>query len=478
MAHAVVEERPPLHMGLPLSHGKVAMWLFLVTEIMFFTGLIGTYIVLRNGSRDWATPHQVHLIEWLGALNTFVLICSSLSVVLAHSSISKGDVKKTLGWIGITLALGFVFLVVKAIEYKGKFDHHILPGHVAYDQYEYRAAERKREDVPYPKALREDLEHLSMEAAEKGLPAGLADRVAFLLGMVETFDSQKALSPTERDEIRELTKSGKPATGEQLNALRNSLRGKLLTRTQRSGLVLLLDNLSADKDKKRHLTQPQSDALNKLADGKLPGLITTAQADALKSLLAGKPLQAEQVNTLGKLLVESAALTPEQQEALALKLAGKPLTKDKDDALQTLLADKPLTEGQQLKLGELLQPKASETGLKWDEFKAKLDNNTLTDTDQVKLMSAVAFLTVEDFEEVHLPYIIPQGNIWTSCYFVMTGFHAIHVIGGLVVFVIILLMGAFGRLGLQHESMIELTGLYWHFVDIVWIFLFPLLYLV
>jgi cytochrome c oxidase subunit III len=60
----------------------------------------------------------------------------------------------------------------------------------------------------------------------------------------------------------------------------------------------------------------------------------------------------------------------------------------------------------------------------------------------------------------------------------MTGFHALHVLGGLVIFVIILVMAYRGRFGVRHESMIELTGLYWHFVDIVWIFLFPLLYLV
>src|SRR6516225_3872706 len=92
MEHPAHEETP-VHMGLPLSNGKLAMWLFLVTEIMFFTGLIGTYIVLRNGQPRpldhtseqtmatsfwdaWPTPHQVHLVEWIGALNTFVLICS------------------------------------------------------------------------------------------------------------------------------------------------------------------------------------------------------------------------------------------------------------------------------------------------------------------------------------------------------------------------------------------------------------------
>jgi cytochrome c oxidase subunit III len=51
-------------------------------------------------------------------------------------------------------------------------------------------------------------------------------------------------------------------------------------------------------------------------------------------------------------------------------------------------------------------------------------------------------------------------------------------VGLLVIFVIILLMGMRGTLGPQHVSLLELTGLYWHFVDIVWIFLFPLLYLV
>jgi cytochrome c oxidase subunit 3 len=80
--------------------------------------------------------------------------------------------------------------------------------------------------------------------------------------------------------------------------------------------------------------------------------------------------------------------------------------------------------------------------------------------------------------ELHLTAVIPWGNMWASCYFAMTGFHALHVLGGLVVFVIILGMALVGKLTTQHETMLEVTGLYWHFVDIVWIFLFPLLYLV
>ena len=78
----------------------------------------------------------------------------------------------------------------------------------------------------------------------------------------------------------------------------------------------------------------------------------------------------------------------------------------------------------------------------------------------------------------HVSYSIPFGNLWASSYFAMTGFHALHVLGGLVIFAVYLLAYLFGKFGAQSELSIELVGLYWHFVDIVWIFLFPLLYLV
>src|ERR1700724_2323107 len=100
MAHAVVADHPPGHMGLPLPNAKLAMWLFLVTEIMFFTALIGVYMLLRNGQpttrEPWPAPHDVHLEEWIGALNPFVLICSSLTVVLAHWSLHTHNPRRAV----------------------------------------------------------------------------------------------------------------------------------------------------------------------------------------------------------------------------------------------------------------------------------------------------------------------------------------------------------------------------------------------
>jgi cytochrome c oxidase subunit 3 len=307
MAHAVLEEHEAPHMGLPVSNGKLAIWLFLVTEIMFFTGLIGTYIILRNGTptkaEPWPTPHQVYLEEYIGAINTFVLICSSLTVVLAHYAIGRGNVRGATGYLGITLALGAVFLAIKAYEYNHKFEHDILPGHV-FERLEGQSG------VDYVAHVRKQLGAVVNDPGHHGMPeAAVHDCQALLAQMDAT-----------------------PMTVQQV-----------FERVQ--GTLVLKEHDAKGKGGGEH--------------GSTGG------------------------------------------EALLQK-----------------------------------------------------------------------------YPELPVKHVIPFGNLWASCYFAMTGFHALHVLGGLVVFVIILLMAAAGRLGRQHESMIELTGLYWHFVDIVWIFLFPLLYLV
>jgi len=83
---------PAVKMGIPIPNSKLGMWLFLGTEIMFFTAFIGTYIVLRFGAVAWPAPHDVHLSEPIGAFNTFVLICSSVTVVLEDEiDVGRGD---------------------------------------------------------------------------------------------------------------------------------------------------------------------------------------------------------------------------------------------------------------------------------------------------------------------------------------------------------------------------------------------------
>src|SRR4051812_18476127 len=135
--------------ALPIPNGKTCLWLFLSTEIMFFAGLIGTYIVLRFGAVAWPAPHDVLLSEPLGAFNTFVLICSSVTVVLGFEAAKLNQASKAKGYILLTFLLGCVFLGVKMYEYSHKFEHGIYPVKphgMLYDKADihYSAAVRKR----------------------------------------------------------------------------------------------------------------------------------------------------------------------------------------------------------------------------------------------------------------------------------------------------------------------------------------------
>src|SRR5271156_5107414 len=108
--HLTLEYEP----GLPLPNSKLIVWLFLSTEIMFFAALIGTFIVLRFGAMAWPSTHDVHLSEPIGAFNTFVLICSSVTIVLALEAAKGNRTGPAKVWIVLTFLLGSVFLGVKA----------------------------------------------------------------------------------------------------------------------------------------------------------------------------------------------------------------------------------------------------------------------------------------------------------------------------------------------------------------------------
>lgn len=131
-AHEHVE--PASATGIP--HDKVGMWVFLCSEIMFFTGLIGSYIVLRFASPVW--PHPGNTLNiWLTALNTFILICSSVTMVQALASVRDGDIRKLKLFLSLTLLFGAIFLSIQAYEYrhllhKGFNPHASLFGSVFY----------------------------------------------------------------------------------------------------------------------------------------------------------------------------------------------------------------------------------------------------------------------------------------------------------------------------------------------------------
>jgi len=294
------------HPGLPLPNAKLFMWLFLSTEIMFFAGLIGTYIVLRFGAPAWPRAHDVHLSEIIGFFNTIVLIISSVSVVLALEAARQNNTKMAKIYIWATFALGSAFLGIKMYEYSGKFSHGIYPMLPRSRIYE-------KADVYYASAVR-----LRLQAIK---------------GQIETQSE-----PTEEDKRR-------------LGVVNGLLEQKVVPAEKAAAL--------------------ETDPLKRQA-----GL--DALADAVQPLAPARG-------------------------------------------------------------------HAEHASHGWNE----------------------------EHPWLKLPMRIPGGNMWASTYFLLTGFHAIHVIVGLIVFALMIPM----TLDATRAGFIENIGLYWHFVDLVWIFLFPLLYL-
>jgi cytochrome c oxidase subunit 3 len=109
-----------------LANGKFGIWLFLASEVMLFGALFSTYIILRVGAAEW--PHG-ELNVWLGMANTFILIGSSVTMVMAWASLKLKDWSKHRLYLILTFVLAGIFLVNKYFEYADHFARGEGPWH-------------------------------------------------------------------------------------------------------------------------------------------------------------------------------------------------------------------------------------------------------------------------------------------------------------------------------------------------------------
>ena len=117
-----VEPRP----DTGLYNAKFGIWLFLASEVMLFGALFSSYILLRINATDWPAPGSILSIP-LATLNTFVLISSSVTMVMSWVALKMNNFGRFKLWMGLTFLLAVGFLVIKTIEYSTKFSHHIYP---------------------------------------------------------------------------------------------------------------------------------------------------------------------------------------------------------------------------------------------------------------------------------------------------------------------------------------------------------------
>jgi heme/copper-type cytochrome/quinol oxidase subunit 3 len=106
--------------------GRLGIWMFLASEIVIFGGLITIYVLYRLRHPEWSLLAH-NMVQAAGAINTLVLLTSSLTMVLAHAAVEHEDLKKAARYMLITVALGAVFMGIKAYEYGHEIGEGFTP---------------------------------------------------------------------------------------------------------------------------------------------------------------------------------------------------------------------------------------------------------------------------------------------------------------------------------------------------------------
>ncbi|MFO7652215.1 MAG: cytochrome c oxidase subunit 3 [Candidatus Krumholzibacteriia bacterium] len=360
---------------------KLAMWLFLVTEILLFGGLFCAYAVYRANHPEVFLFAHTFLDKQLGAVNTIVLLFSSFTMAWAVRAAQLGQRRLLVGLLAVTLLCGFGFLGIKGIEYEHKWKHGLLWG----ENFDYAALQPGEaghgERLPAEAAPAGDAAGATVAAGETGSAADAAGGAAGEAG----------------DAAGE--------TGEQI-ALADGSAGQRTT------------------------------------DATSPG--GTAET--------GSGRAGEGAETAGS--TGAADRTGAAEDAGAAGGTGSEPGPAQIDAHR----ESPL-------------PRALSPGLRAPSVRSKLAQSAPA--------PAGIQAVVEQHAALGAAAEIPRNvHVFFGIYFVMTGLHGLHVIAGMGLIGWLLVRALRGDFGTRNFTAVDLGGLYWHLVDLIWIFLFPLLYLI
>ncbi len=472
-----------------LYNAKAGIWLFLASEVMLFGGLFSSYIFLRVGA-DY--PWPVHDLDvTLGFWNTIVLIASSVTVLMALAMLKL----RKFGWYRINMALTVicagVFMFNKSMEYGAKFRHYavkltdgtFLTGHLPHGYH------IKFGDVS-------EL-NLVIAGSNKAVDAAPLD---YVLPHVAG-EAPKFKFPDGKEQVLDAS---------TFSELRSSTRAaaKKAFLDKRTELIAAAEKTLAEA-KDAYAIQ---EAKKKLQDAKNYNVIP----DTKIKLVALSPLKIDAAP--GDLFgYDATSITFKDGTTASGKLTDDKMTLEVDgvDARGTAQPDSSLAFDHRY-LGEAWQKAFVANRL---HHIAEFDKNYPTrDKDKsATLKKESLFLKLHSetppapgaehggehgaeahapaasgHGEAHHPTVIlekkdftffsnftPKLNTYYAIYFTLTGLHGAHVVAGALVLAYFL---CFDNRRLREDPVhlanrVEVGGLFWHFVDLVWIFLFPLLYL-
>ncbi len=456
-----------------LWNAKMGIWLFLASEVMLFGGLFSAYIFLRIGA-DY--PWPVHVLNpWYGFINTLVLIFSSITVLQAWLALKMRKWGMYQIWMVLTIACAGAFMCIKTVEYNDKFHHYgvqlndgsVLEGHLVNNEYLVKFGEVKTV------TLATRLNAKGMLGINLVNPASDAGFLKYLVegkpefkdesGNIVTLDSSVVAKL-----LAEATKNKKPTV-------------KL------TAVVPLKFNIEparlAAYDKGKAAFRDGTEIEGKLEDDTMRLLVDKVD---LRRLI---PTQEE---NLGKAVADVndadawKVLGPEWKEKYLkhYKEESGKFAKEHDKQV-------PLKNGDFVREAFTMEISLHENGATAHQVKPEInekETHKAAESPQHMAPTHAAEggghhdhpeIAIEKKDIHFYSNFTPKYNNYFAIYFALTGLHGLHVIGGAIVLSYFLFFGKkmFKENPEHLANRVETGGLFWHFVDLVWIFLFPLLYL-
>ena len=532
-----------------LINSKIAIWLFLASEVMLFGGFFSAYVYLRLGA-DYPWPERT-LPVLPGLINTFILIGSSVTVVFAWVALKLGNWRQFQVYMGITVACAAIFMVLKGIEYNVKFHHQaarlhdytVVEGHLGYEL-------KDGADTHHPKGGDYVLDR-NGKKIEENMIRVVAEKVTFAVKRFHAPWVNEMLAEAEHAkseiklaaDIKAVTEEGKePVT---LAKAGEPLSLELLEKIKKQQLDALEYNAALRTDALRMEWKETKDAnpgkrgwqlasdVNIDMDALAPRLLTEISTVEFTvnppTRLLFKPRDIKESPTSSRLrddtviagAMEASPMVFHNLDAIDFQwLVMK--AKEKGISPETAIANSWLMKNSEfvreawawhlarnVKKQEVLNQRF---GFKQD---GKTPQQTLThkelyrlgwkdlgemgvETKGVKIGGVAKIkeefmgpnynargektfphLSVPREEIRHAAKFSPAWNTYYAIYFTITGLHGLHVIGGALVLLYYLVFGR--KMFLSDPewlaNRVEVGGLFWHFVDLVWIFAFPIFYL-
>lgn len=528
-----------------LFNSKIAIWLFLASEVMLFGGFFSAYIFLRLGA-DFPWPERT-LPVLPGLINTFVLIASSVTVVFAWASLKMRQWGKFQAYMAFTVVCSLVFMVLKGIEYNVKFHHQavrlkdytVVEGHLGYEvkdgvhlehghdpteeqlERDYKGNKIEENVINYEVSQisfntvrfhKPWVEGIIARAAEKGATLKLAStlELATAPGKAVTFEEGTPLDLKLLESIKEAHLAARAHNSDQRTESLRQQWAKAKEANPGKNDRQLAPDVSVDVAALELMPEQAAIPFNvepptvfrfKPRDIK-EDAGSLRDGTALTGKMIESPMVFHYVDAIDfrhtAMKAEEKGIDPEIaiENSWLLKENGELREAWEWHKGEIAKLEKKLIDGYGIdkKTGKPNRvPTPTERyRIGWQDFVSKATGTGRGDA-EIQFKEEFFGPNYEGRKEQHtFPHLsipreqvqfaskfAPAWNTYYAIYFTMTGLHGLHVIGGALVLAYYLFFGK--KMYLSNPewlaNRVEVGGLFWHFVDLVWIFLFPILYL-